>query len=96
MEGMIRKTDDMERLILEAYDDALTNDLFAITTMLECLINRRYSRNDPRGEITTGQVRYVLESRDMNYTLGRNHQPANDASYPANHHHSRRVMAVFR
>ena len=61
----------MERLILEAYDNAKSNEFFAITAMLERLINRRYSRSDRRGDITTGQVRHVLEYQGMNYTLVR-------------------------
>lgn len=64
----------MDRLILEAYDYANSNEFFAITTMLERLINRRYLRSDPRGNITTGQVRHVLESRGMDYTFARDSQ----------------------
>lgn len=58
----------MERLIIEAYDDAKSNELFEITTTLERLINRRYSCSNLYG-ITTGQVRQVLESRGMRYTI---------------------------
>lgn len=74
MREMIRKTYDMERLIFEAYDNAKSNEFFAITNMLERLIDRRYSLNDPRGDITTGAVRQVLDDRGMNYTLDRGRQ----------------------
>ncbi|TCL37204.1 hypothetical protein EV210_10670 [Anaerospora hongkongensis] len=62
----------MERLILEAYDNAKSNEFFVITTMLERLVNRRYSLCDPRGDITTGQVRQILDRRGMDYTLAKN------------------------
>lgn len=64
----------MERLIIEAYDDAKSNELFAITTMLERLINRRYSCSNLYVDITTGQVRQVLESRGMSYTIASDKQ----------------------
>ncbi|HML35183.1 hypothetical protein [Sporomusa sphaeroides] len=83
----------MDRLILEAYDYAKSNEFFAITTMLERLINRRYSRSDSRGDITTGQVRQVLEYRGMDYTLARDHQsqePVADIGRRTNRKRTRR------
>lgn len=97
MQGMILKTYDMERLILEAYDDAQSNEFFAITSMLERIINRRYSPNDPRGDITTGEVRHILECRGMNYTLGRGQQqPVADIRYRITRRRGRSVLTVFK
>ena len=59
----------MEHLILEAYDNANSNEFFAITLALESLINKRYPRGDYRREITTGRVRRVLEAKSMDYIL---------------------------
>jgi len=89
----------MERLILEAYDNAKSNDFLAITTMLERLINRRYSRSDRRGDVTTGQVRHVLETRGMDYILARDNQdqePATDTSRRVYQKRTRRVAAVLK
>lgn len=89
----------MERLILEAYDYAKSNEFFAITTMLERLINRRFSRSDPRGDITTGQVRHVLEYRGMDYTLARDCQdqePVVDTGRRVYRKQARRVAAVLK
>lgn len=87
----------MERLILEAYDYAKTNEFFAITTMLERLINRRFSRSDPRGDITTGQVRHVLECRGMDYILTRdNQEPAADTGCRVYRKRARRVAPVLK
>ena len=97
MQGMILQTYDMERLILEAYDDAQSNEFFAITSMLERLTNRRYSQDDPRGDVTTGAVRNVLERRGMNYTLGRTQQqPVVDIMYRINWRRGRSVLTVFK
>ena len=89
----------MERLILEAYDNAKSNELFAITTMLERLINQRYSRSDRRGDITTGQVRHVLEDRGMDYTLARDNQdqePVADTGCRIYRKRARRVPTVLK
>ena len=89
----------MERLILEAYDNAKSNDFFAITTMLERLINRHYSRSDRRGDVTTGQVRHVLESRGMDYTLARdnqNQEPCADTERRVYRKRTRREAAVLK
>lgn len=97
MREMILQIYDMERLILEAYDDAQSNEFFAITSMLERLINRRYSQDDPRGDVTTGEVRSVLERRGMNYTLGRTQQqPVVDIMYRINWRRGRSVLTVFK
>lgn len=95
MERPILETYDMERLILEAYDNAQSNDFFAITSMVEHLINRRYSRNNPRGDVTTGQIRHVLERRGMSYTLD-HQQPVAETGYRVNRHRGRRILAVFK
>ena len=59
----------MDQLIIEAYDNAKSNDFFAITLTLEALIKRHYPRGDYRREITTGQVRHVLEAKNLDYIL---------------------------
>jgi len=89
----------MERLILEAYDNAKSNEFFAITTMLERLINRRYSLIDPRGDITTGQVRQILERRGMDYTTVRDNQvqkPVADTGRRVYRKRARRAVAVLK
>ena len=89
----------MERLILEAYDNAKSNEFFAITAMLESLINRRYSRSDRRGDITTGRVRHVLENRGMDYTLARDNQdqePVTDTGCCVYQKRTRRVATVLK
>lgn len=62
----------MEALIVEAYEKAESKNFFAITTKLELLLKKRYSRYDPRILITTGQVRRILERRGLwfQYALG--------------------------
>ena len=59
----------MDQLIMEAYDNAKSNDFFAITLTLEALIKQNYPRGDYRREITTGQVRRVLEAKSLDYIL---------------------------
>lgn len=59
----------MDHLIMEAYDNAKSNDFFAITLTLETLIKQNYPRGDSRREITTGQVRSVLEAKKLDYIL---------------------------
>ena len=65
----------MDQLIMEAYDNAISNDFFSITLTLESLIKRHYPKDDYRREITTGQVRRVLEAKSLEYILD---QPLND------------------
>ncbi|VBB08955.1 Hypothetical protein LUCI_4241 [Lucifera butyrica] len=55
----------MEELIVEAYHKAKTKEFFAITTILEKLLKKYYSLQDPRTWITTGEVRRILEQRGL-------------------------------
>lgn len=89
----------MERLILEAYDNAKTNDFFVITTTLERLIKRHYACSDPSDDITTGQVRQILDRRGMNYTLDRDNHPrgiAADIGHRVYRKRVRRVSTVLK
>lgn len=59
----------MENLIIEAYNKAKTKELFAITTILERMIKRKYSSADPRQMVTIHYVRQVLTRKGLSYTL---------------------------
>lgn len=60
----------MDHIIIEAYHKAKLKDFFTITTNLERLIKRNFSRKDPRSLITTGQVQRTLKRHGLEFSYG--------------------------
>ena len=65
----IRWVNDMDSLVIQAYEKANPKQLSHITTALEGLLRKRYSSLDPRFNVTTRQVEEVLKSQGLDYTI---------------------------